>query len=150
MTGKGYRPRVADLGRWRYLTGALMLVYFCLVMLVPLLMMAWASLLPFYSAPSAEALRLLTSKNYSTVLSYPSFADAMRNTVVLGLGAATVVMLLMAVTAWTLSAARAACAGCSIRWCRCRWCSRASSWAWPSSASTWSCRCPSTPPSGSC
>jgi len=100
VTGKGYRPRVADLGRWRYLTGALVLVYFFLVMLMPLLMMAWASVMPFYTAPSTDALRLLTAKNYGTILAYPSFVEAMRNTVVLGLGAASVVMLLMAVAAW--------------------------------------------------
>ncbi len=100
VTGKGYRPRVADLGRWRYLTGALVLVYFFLVMLMPLLMMAWASVMPFYTAPSTDALRLMTAKNYGTILAYPSFVEAMRNTVVLGLGAASVVMLLMAVAAW--------------------------------------------------
>ncbi len=100
VTGKGYRPRVADLGRWRYLTGALVLLYFFLVMLLPLLMIVWASVMPFYTAPSADALRLFTVKNYGTILTYPNFAEAMRNTVVLGLGAASAVMLLMAVAAW--------------------------------------------------
>ncbi len=100
VTGKGYRPRVTDLGRWRYLTAALVLAYFGLVMVAPLLLVIWASLMPFYRRPAVEALATVTAKNFATVLSYPNFAEAIRNTVVLGIGTATVVMLLMALTAW--------------------------------------------------
>ncbi len=100
VTGKGYRPRVIDLGPWRYLTAALVLVYFVLVMLAPLALVVWASLQPFYRRPALDALAQLTTRNYAAVLSYPNFAEAMRNTVVLGVGAATVVMALMALGAW--------------------------------------------------
>ncbi|HLH21209.1 MAG TPA: iron ABC transporter permease [Chloroflexota bacterium] len=100
VTGKGYRPRPTDLGRWRYLTAALVLGYFALVMVAPLALVIWASVMPFYRRPAVEALASVTSKNYATVLSYPNFADAIRNTVVLGVGTATVVMALMALTAW--------------------------------------------------
>jgi iron(III) transport system permease protein len=100
VTGKGYRPRVVDLGPWRYLTAALVLVYFVLVMLAPLALVVWASLQPFYRRPALDALAQLTTRNYAAVLSYPNFAEAMRNTVVLGVGAATVVMALMALGAW--------------------------------------------------
>ena len=100
VTGKGYRPRVTDLGHWRYLTSALVLGYFALVMIAPLLLVIWASLMPFYRRPAVEALATVTAKNFVTVLSYPNFADAIRNTVVLGIGTATVVMALMALTSW--------------------------------------------------
>jgi iron(III) transport system permease protein len=100
VTGKGYRPRVTDLGRWRYLASALVVGYFGLVMIAPLLLVVWASVMPFYRRPAVEALTAATSKNYAAVLSYPNFAEAIRNTVVLGIGTATVVMALMAITAW--------------------------------------------------
>jgi iron(III) transport system permease protein len=100
VTGKGYRPRVTDLGRWRYLTSALVLGYVGLVMVAPLALVVWASLMPFYRRPAIEAVAAATAKNYATILSYPNFADAIRNTVVLGIGTATVVMTLMALTAW--------------------------------------------------
>jgi iron(III) transport system permease protein len=100
VTGKGYRPRPTDLGRWRYFTSALVLGYFALVMIAPLLLVVWASLQPFYRRPAVEALASVTTKNFATVLSYPNFAEAIRNTVMLGIGAATVVMTLMALTAW--------------------------------------------------
>ena len=29
VTGKGFRPRTIDLGRWRYLTAAIFILYFC-------------------------------------------------------------------------------------------------------------------------
>jgi iron(III) transport system permease protein len=100
VTGKGYRPRPTDLGRWRYFTSAFVLGYFALVMIAPLLLVIWASLMPFYRRPGIEALASMTTKNFVTVLSYPNFAEAIRNTVLLGIGAATVVMTLMALTAW--------------------------------------------------
>src|SRR5205085_1080937 len=100
VTGKGYRPRVTDLGRWRYFTSALVLGYFALVVVAPLLLVVWASLMPFYRRPALEGLASVTAKNFVTVLSYPNFAEAIRNTILLGIGTATVVMALMAVTAW--------------------------------------------------
>jgi iron(III) transport system permease protein len=100
VTGKGYRPRVTDLGRWRFLTSALVVGYFLLVMVAPLLLVVWASLLPFYRRPAIEALASVTGKNFGAILSYPGFLEAIRNTVVLGIGAATVVMGLMALAAW--------------------------------------------------
>ena len=47
ITGKGYRPKVTDLGKWRYLT---MIVIFILPLfdLLPLMMLAWSSFLPFH------------------------------------------------------------------------------------------------------
>src|SRR5438876_10252980 len=35
MTGKGFRPRRIDLGRWRWFTAALFIVYFGLIVLLP-------------------------------------------------------------------------------------------------------------------
>jgi iron(III) transport system permease protein len=37
MTGKGFRPRPVDLGKWRYLTAAIFIVYFLLIVVLPFL-----------------------------------------------------------------------------------------------------------------
>src|SRR2546421_658295 len=44
VTGKGFRPRTMDLGNWRYLTAALFIVYFVIIVLLPFLVLVWSSL----------------------------------------------------------------------------------------------------------
>jgi iron(III) transport system permease protein len=56
VTGKGFRPRTIDLGRWRYLTAAIFILYLLGIVLLPFLVLVWSSLQRFYSAPSWAAL----------------------------------------------------------------------------------------------
>src|SRR5437870_398117 len=58
VTGKGYRPTLIQLGSWRYVTAALLLVYSFVLLVLPFLIVLWASLLPFYMQPSFEAFSL--------------------------------------------------------------------------------------------
>jgi iron(III) transport system permease protein len=60
----------------------------------------YASLLPFYRAPSVEALQSLSFANFQRVFEMRAFGRALGNSVMLGLGSATVVMVLMALAAW--------------------------------------------------
>ena len=39
VTGKGFRPRTIDLGRWRYLTAAIFVLYFVVIVLLPFLVL---------------------------------------------------------------------------------------------------------------
>jgi iron(III) transport system permease protein len=100
VTGKGFRPRVLDLGRWRYLTAAVFVVYFALIVLLPFLVLLWSSFQSFYAVPSLEALRNLTLDPYRAVLGHDNFWPAVRNSVLLALGSATLVMLLTSVVCW--------------------------------------------------
>jgi iron(III) transport system permease protein len=107
ITGKGYRPRVISLGGWRYVTSAGLLLYTFLLLVLPFLIILWASLLPFYMQPSFEALSRLTLRNYQTALQFDKLALAVKNSVLLGLGSATLVMLLTAFASWVLVRGRA-------------------------------------------
>jgi iron(III) transport system permease protein len=100
MTGKGFRPRLIDLGRWRYLTVAIFLVYFLLIVVLPFAVLLWSSFQKFYSVPSLEALQRLTLEPYRTILGYPSLARSVWNSLLLAVGTATVVMLVTAVICW--------------------------------------------------
>ncbi len=100
VTGKGFRPRVMDIGRWKWLTGAFLVLYALLVVGLPFLVLVWSSLQRFYSVPSWAALRNLTLKSYETVLAYPGVGTAVWNSAMLALGSATTVMLLTAVMCW--------------------------------------------------
>jgi iron(III) transport system permease protein len=100
VTGKGFRPRTIDLGRWRYLTAAIFILYLLVIVLMPFLVLVWSSLQKFYSVPSWAALSRVSLDSYRAVLDYPQFARTVWNSLVLAVGSATVVMLLSAVVAW--------------------------------------------------
>jgi iron(III) transport system permease protein len=100
VTGKGYRPRTIDLGRWRYLTAALFVLYFFVVVALPFLVLLWSSLQTYYSAPSIEALSRLTLNSYRSVLDMPGFGTAVWNSLLLSFGCATIIMLVTSVIAW--------------------------------------------------
>ena len=102
ITGKGYRPTVIRLGGWRYLTAALLLLYSFVLLVLPFLIVLWASLLPFYMQPSLEAFSLFTLKNFVTAIHFPKITDSIKNSLLLGLGSASVVMLLTTFASWIL------------------------------------------------
>jgi len=100
VSGKAFRPRTMDLGRWRYAAGAFFLVYAALVIGLPFLVLVWSSLQRFYSVPSLAALQNVSLYNYAAVLDYPNIGTAVWNSIVLSLSTATAVMALTAVIAW--------------------------------------------------
>ncbi|MDP2605603.1 MAG: iron ABC transporter permease [Deltaproteobacteria bacterium] len=102
ITGKGYRPAVIHLGRWRYLAAAALLLYSFVLLVLPFLIVLWASLLPFYMQPSIEAFSMFTVKNFVTAIHFPKITDSIKNSILLGLGSASAVMLLTTFASWIL------------------------------------------------
>lgn len=102
ITGKGYRPTVFDLGRWRYPLAVLNLLLCSILFLLPVLIVVWSSFLPFYMAPSKAALASLTLENYKGLWNLPLVHRALWNSFVLGITSSTATMLLTAVIAWII------------------------------------------------
>jgi iron(III) transport system permease protein len=100
VTGKGFRPRVMSLGRWRFVTAAVFLLYVSLVVVLPFLVLLWSSLQRFYSVPTLAALKNLTFDSYRRVLAYPEIGTAIWNSVLLSLGSATLIMLATSILCW--------------------------------------------------
>ncbi len=100
ITGRGFRPRAVDIGGWRLATGAVLCVFFIVLIVMPLGMVLFASLLPFYDGVRVEAFSRLTLENYELVAASKSFRGAIFNTLVLGGSVATCVCLLTAAGAW--------------------------------------------------
>jgi iron(III) transport system permease protein len=100
MTGKGFRPRQIDLGRWRWVTAAIFIVYFLLIVVLPFAVLLWSSFQRFYAVPSMEALQHLTLDPYRFILAYPNLARTVWNSVALAFGTATIVMLVTSVICW--------------------------------------------------
>ena len=100
VTGKGYRPRVIDLGGWKYFTLGISVVIFFLAVILPVFVLLWSSFIPYYGVPSRELMAKMTFANYQYIINYPLALTAFKNSFYLSVGSATLVMLLTSVIAW--------------------------------------------------
>ena len=101
ITGKGFRPRLIDVGKWRYLTTGLVFVIPTFLAL-PLLVLIWASVLPYYTKISLEALSTLTFANYLSTFRSANVLDSLKNSLFISISSATLTMFLTAVIAWVV------------------------------------------------
>ncbi len=97
--GKGYRPRRMKLG-WLRLPAALVVTLYLALMVLPLLVLAWASLLPFYRAPTLSQLPLLSLTNFQRLWDDSFAMRAVGNSVILMISVATLVMIFSFLVSW--------------------------------------------------
>jgi iron(III) transport system permease protein len=106
VTGKAYRPnliklsRRARLGVWTYL-----LVYFAASKLMPLVLLLWASLLPYFQLPSAQALDTVSLGHYAA-LPWDLMLKAIANTSVLAVLTPTVTLAISLAFSWIVLRSR--------------------------------------------
>ena len=100
ITGKGYKPVPLGLGRWRWPLSFGICIMFAVSLGLPLLTLVWQSFFRNLAVPFMPATSPFTLANYAFVLSYPIFVEAVRTSVLLGIMAATLVILLTFVSAW--------------------------------------------------
>ncbi len=100
VTGRGYRPHLMDLGRWRYAASAVALVILGTLVVVPFLVLAYVSLVPFYEVPNWEVLSRLTLKHYAFLVQSSRVGRALQVSLSLALGGATLGMLLASLVAY--------------------------------------------------
>lgn len=103
VTGKGFRPRVVRLGRWRYAAGGLIVAIPLVIIVLPLATILWAALLPYYQPFSVAALPKLGVANFVQVLRSRSFQASIVNTLVLGASAATLVTAVSVIAGWCVA-----------------------------------------------
>ena len=100
VTGKGFRPRLIDLGPWRWVTATAFIAYILAIVVLPFLVLLWSSFQKFYSVPSLAALKTLTLDPYRFILSYPTLGTSVWNSLLLSIASATVIMLVTSVICW--------------------------------------------------
>jgi iron(III) transport system permease protein len=102
VTGKGFRPHPVRLGAWRIPATAFIMLYFLVAVVLPVLVLVYASTQQFYSPPSHYTLSHMTLHNYVEEWHEPVLRHAVLNSLYLGVGAATAVMLLTAIASWVV------------------------------------------------
>jgi iron(III) transport system permease protein len=101
VTGKGYRPRLRALGGWKYLAIVLVLVFFLLSELLPVLMLVWAAGLPFLQPVSERAFGQLSLANFRA-LSPSLLVTGLKTTGLLMLVVPTATVVLSVAISWVV------------------------------------------------
>ncbi len=106
ITGKGYRPRIIKLGKWRYPCFAVVVLYTLLTIVAPCLILLWTSFQPLYRVPTWDRLMNSTLRNYQEIFNDPDIWSTTLNTLVVAAVAGTVTMLLALVVSWGIQRMR--------------------------------------------
>ena len=94
ITGKGYRLRQLDLGKWRYAALGCALLFLFVAIVLPFFVFLYTSFLPYLQAPSSDAFKIMTLKNYRLLAQYGEVGTALKNTVVMVVATATATVML--------------------------------------------------------
>ena len=100
ITGKGYKPVPLELGSLRWPVTIALSAMFALALGLPLLTLIWQSFFRNLATPFMATTSPFTFSNYSFVLHYPIFVEAVQTSVLLAAMAATFVVLLTFIAAW--------------------------------------------------
>ncbi|HEY3152891.1 MAG TPA: iron ABC transporter permease [Candidatus Binatia bacterium] len=101
ISGKNFRPHRIALGKWRWLGGGLMMVL-PLLQFLPIVAIAWSSLLPFAQVPSRKALELLTFNNYIAAFNDSSVIRSVTNSLTVSISSATAAVAITFFAAWLI------------------------------------------------
>jgi len=108
VTGRGYRPTLVDLGRWRYPAACLASLILVLIVVLPFLVLTYVSFVSYIHVPGPKTWELLTLDNYRSNLTDGRTYRALQNSLFLAGAGATLCMLLAALTAWVTTKTRVA------------------------------------------
>ena len=93
ITGKGYRPRLFELGRLKSVAVGLVVLYLSFSIILPFLILLFTSFLPYLQMPSWEAFGSMTLINYSQLFNTKMIGTVMWNTLILVVVTSTAVVL---------------------------------------------------------
>jgi len=101
VTGKGFRPGIVSLGKWRYFTCALCVMYLGIVAVMPLLVVLVSSFCLY-----TGRILPLTLENYVQLVRGLEFPRAFRNSMLIALVGATMCILLATIISWVVNRTR--------------------------------------------
>src|SRR5690554_679632 len=100
--GRGYKPQRVKLGRMRWPAGLLSLLVGIILVVVPVVVLGYVSVIPYMMAPSAEAFSMLTWTHWQQVLGDRLTSRAFTNSVFLALVGATLGIILSTLSSYII------------------------------------------------
>lgn len=99
--GRGYRPKLVELGRWRAVAWIFLGSFFILAKALPLALLIWASLLSYFQPPSWQALSKISLANFYG-LPWDLLFRGARNTLILMVAVPSLAILLCLGISWVV------------------------------------------------
>ncbi len=107
LSGKGFRPKIIELGKWKYIAFGFGLVFLFCSSVMPMAMIAWTSLVTYYDGTfSTELLTLYHFRELLVVDPGGMAGRAINNTLFLAFAGATIAVILAVVINWILLRSR--------------------------------------------
>ncbi len=100
VTGRGYRPMIIDLGKWRYFASSVAALILIFIVALPFIVLLYVSFITYVHVPGEKTWDLLTLEHYRSNLTDGRTYRALKNSLFLAVGGATLCMLLASVTAY--------------------------------------------------
>jgi iron(III) transport system permease protein len=94
ISSRGYRPTVIELGRARIPLFTIVAVLSLFMIMLPVAVLLYTSFVPYTMVPSARAFSLMSLKHWTDVLQDPLSLLALKNSLFLALGGATLGVVL--------------------------------------------------------
>jgi len=111
ISSRGYRPAVIDLKKARYpLFGFVALLSFLLIIL-PVLVLLYTSLVPYVMVPGARAFSMMSLRHWLAVLKDPLSLLSLKNSLFLGVAGATLGVILSVFVSYVVAKVRTAASG---------------------------------------
>lgn len=101
VTGKGYRPRLVALRGHAWLAWGFLALFFILGKLLPLLVVVWASIVPFFQLPSMEAWETVSLKHFNAIPRELAW-EGLKNTLILMVLTPTITLALSVAFSWVV------------------------------------------------
>lgn len=111
ITSRGFKPALIDLKRYKYPMFTVVGLLSSVLIVLPVLVLFYTSMLPYVMAPSAKAFSMMSWKNWIDVLKDPISLLALKNSLFLGVVGATVGVILSIFVSYVIVKVRTAASG---------------------------------------
>ncbi|HNS54814.1 MAG TPA: iron ABC transporter permease, partial [Syntrophales bacterium] len=111
VSSRGYRPSVIDLKAARYPLFAVVALLSFVLIVLPILVLFYTSLVPYVMTPGAKAFAAMGWRHWVTVLKDPVSLLALKNSLYLGIGGATLGIVLSFFVAYVIVKVRTKASG---------------------------------------
>jgi len=108
VTGKAFRPRRFQLGKWRWPVSLFTLLLLAVSLGLPVFLFTWTSFTRFYQIPSLSQIPNFTLDNYREILELPHTSQAIYNTLFVGIASSLIIVMLAATISWIVIRTRVA------------------------------------------
>lgn len=111
ISSRGFKPALIDLKGYKYLLFAVVGLLSFVLIVVPVIVLFYTSMLPYVMMPSAKAFAQMSWKNWIDVLKDPVSLLALKNSVTLGVVGATLGIILSIFVSYVIVKKRTVAAG---------------------------------------